>query len=227
MDFWGVSDLCSITFLRHSCPRLQIIGPSETGPVKTDSGRKVLLYSVPEAGTRGSCSCKLLSMFSLGSHCLGDPIPWRRLLPEIRFLQLGVDRPGLCLSLVGGCHHLHWRQMFSQPLPCWGFLARCHPSVAWTTPCTISQTPWFFCPTGEKKKGSSQKGKLASHLIHQLKPQLWWQEGDGVRGRLTCPGRAWCIPAFQLLLGFVRLSRFCTPSLIRVYLVSSASESVT
>lgn len=54
----------------------------------------------------GSCSCKLLSniflMFSLGSHCLGDPIPWRRLLPEIRFLQLGVDRPGLCLRLMGG-----------------------------------------------------------------------------------------------------------------------------
>lgn len=40
-------------------------------------------------------------MFSPGSHCFGDPIPWRRLLQEIRFLQLGVDRPGLCLGLWG------------------------------------------------------------------------------------------------------------------------------
>lgn len=31
----------------------------------------------------------------------------------------------------------------------------------------------ILLPHWGKKKGSSQKGKLASHLIHQLKPQLW------------------------------------------------------
>lgn len=167
--------------------------------------------SVPETSTGGSCSYKLLSnvflMFSLGSHCFGDPIPWRRLLQEIRFLQLGVDRPGLCLGLGGGgCHHLHWRQMFSQPLTCISFLARCCQLVSRTTPCTISQTPWSFCPT--TRKCSSQKGQLASHLIHQFKAKLWWQGRDGGKRTHMCPRRPWCIADFQLLWGFVQLLGF-------------------